>query len=321
MPDHLEAQLIGYLLNALEEEEREQLEAELAQRPGLRRRVRQLKEFFEVLDKTREDWIPPARLVARTCALVARERECQARQNGRGGAAVISASSRSASEVGRRSGKFGFQWAPLGDYWAGERSSWSLLDLLASCVVGFLLAALLLPALVETRFHHQVVACQENLHRLYTALGHYHTLYPEVGLAAISSGQDVPASGVTLVSLQHFGYVPQYCPGWSVKKVGQDAQGSTEVANRAAQWGYACVPLCLSPSSAQINGEVGGLPTTVIWRDARVFGVCGSRSWNHMGRGENWLFADGHVQFVPQSAVVTWERTSLQSVVEQVSIK
>jgi len=320
MPDHPEAQLIGYLLDALDEEEREQLEAELAQRPGLRRRLRQLKEFFEVLDKTREEWAPPPGLVARTCALVAQERQRLARPNGWGGAAVVSAGSRNAAGLGRRSGKFSFQWAPLGDYWAGERSSWSLLDLFASCVVILLLAALLLPALVETRFHHQVVACQENLHRLYTALGHYHTLHPEVHLAGIT-GQDAPFPAVDFPSLEHFGYIPQCCPGWCVKKVGQDTEGPIEVASLGGQMGYASAPFSLSPFSSQMHGETVGLPTTVIWRDARVTSVCGSRSLNHMGRGENWLFADGHVQFVPQSAVLTWERPPFQSVVEQVSIK
>ncbi|ASV74207.1 hypothetical protein THTE_1605 [Thermogutta terrifontis] len=320
MPDHLEAQLIGYLLNALDEEEREQLEAELAQRPGLRRRLRQLKEFFEVLDKTREEWIPPEGLVTRTCALVARDRVRCGQPNGRSGPVAARAVAGNASGATYRSGKVGFRWAPLGDHWAGERSSWSLLDLLASCVVIFLLATLLLPALVETRFHHQVVACQENLHRLYTALGHYHTLHPEVRLAALN-GQDVPFVALGAPSLVHFGYEPQGCPGWSVKQVGREIPGETELASLGSPMGYACAPWSLSPSSPQIDGEMVSLPSTVICRDARVASVCGSRSWNHMGRGENWLFADGHVQFVPQPAVVAWERPTFQTMVEQVSIK
>lgn len=320
MLDRSEAQLIGFLLNALEDEEREQVQRELARRPEWRRKLRRLRRFFRLLEEARGDFVPPPDLVERTCRLVARDRVVAQKRCG----AMAHPGTACLGDGGQDRpprtwiGVVGFRWAPLSDHWSGDRSAWSPLDLLSAAIVTLLLLAILFPALVETRFRYQVTACQENFHRLYGTLSDYAGLSPTRELA------DVAGDAVSLVSLMGgpMAKTPLLgCPGWchgpSTKAQKEHAPGGgTEQPGKASSSvsGYALAGFTLSPTGAD-RSEMSLHPAAVvIWRDARVFDGCNLRCWNHFGRGENWLFADGHVQFMPQAAINDWERRSTQLV-------
>lgn len=320
MLDRSDAQLIGYLLNALEDQEREQVETQLARQPEWRRKLRRLKRFFSLLEEARQDFTPPPDLVERTCRLVARYRLME---RNRGAEIAQSPSARldPGSELRperARIGVVGFRWAPLADHWSGDRSSWSALDLVSAFFVALLLFAILLPALMETRFRYHVAACQENFHQFYGTLAESASLSPTQELA------DVSGQAISLVSsLRGSASHPPFrgCPGWfgGPRAKHRDEPGPIE-GNESPRTlspslsGYAQAGFSLSPASPSRTDISLHPAAIVIWRDARIFDGCTVRCWSHFGRGENWLFADGHVQFMPQPAIQDWERRANQLV-------
>ncbi len=64
-------QLLGYLLEALEPDERHRLEAELLQDPTLQRDLEELNDSLEPLRLTEGPPEPPAGLAERTCQMIA----------------------------------------------------------------------------------------------------------------------------------------------------------------------------------------------------------------------------------------------------------
>lgn len=311
MPDCSDAQLIGFLLNALQDEEREQLAAELSRRPELRRRLRQLRDLFWLLEESREDFSPPPDLLRRTCALVAQERL----QTEVARAYVVSCgTSRTAPSWS------GFRWAPLSDHWAADQPRWSILDLTVACMVVTLLFAILLPALAEMRFQYQVAICRDNLQRFYLNLAKHRDLHPDFDLSK-RDPQDVRfAALLALTGSAERLFLP--CPGSRLRTLQAslaDSDGFSEpdwagyapLTKTAAVYPQTLFTAGLSEPSpaADLLSEA-----TLICRDARVFDGCNVRSWNHSGRGENWLFADGHVRFVPQQAIPGWATDSARLV-------
>src|SRR5688572_30699563 len=67
-PSH--EQILGYVVGALEPDQREQFERELAKSPELARQVELLAERLEPLEHARETEAPRAGLASRTCAFV-----------------------------------------------------------------------------------------------------------------------------------------------------------------------------------------------------------------------------------------------------------
>jgi len=64
-------QLLGYLLEALEPDERHRLEAELLQDPTLQRDLEELNDSLEPLRLTEDPPEPPTGLAERTCQMIA----------------------------------------------------------------------------------------------------------------------------------------------------------------------------------------------------------------------------------------------------------
>lgn len=298
MLDCSTTQLIGYLLNALDDEEREQIEQELARRPELRKKLERLKKRLRCLDFGRIEVSPPPGLAARTCQLVLQERHRW--PTGRAVAHTVGIGKLVRNERG-----CGFRLSPLGDYWAGQGTSWSFADLAVGTLVVLIVVSLLFPALAEVRFRSRVLACRDNCRELYQAIHQYQDLKgmpgPEgivrANLAIAGLPQANPLIGPTL----------RPCPG-AVVDTDVDLFQESEpfepavfsFDNRAHRALVGYLPMIDSSEGWILSSEQLSLAALPLWRDRPHPRDCEGWSWNHEARGENWLFADGHVVFLPR---------------------
>ncbi len=158
-------ELLAYLLNDLDDEQRSRIEARLESDPVWRHELERLRSYMgEARDtSTGETDTPPEDLVHRTCLFVK-----QASAQGALSPAVLPASLTESQDAA-----------------APKNRRWTFLDM--SVVAGLMLvmASLLLPALRESREAARRLKCQENLHRLGFALAQF----------AEQSGGQLPAIG------------------------------------------------------------------------------------------------------------------------------
>lgn len=205
--------LLGYLLDALEPEEKRELERRLSIDPELRRDLELLRRSLEPLDGSSSLFDPPAGLAGRTCEWISslsgelapisdadrafpRDRSPEVgnpeSRNPENGARVPdSPTDKSLGLRGSRekldpreaiSSRF-LASQPL-EPAAYSRRRWTLAD--ATVTAGIFVAASLLffPVLASMRYQSRVTACREKMHRLGTALIDYSRvhgdLFPEV---------------------------------------------------------------------------------------------------------------------------------------------
>jgi hypothetical protein len=203
MTDSIQHDLLGYLLDALEPEEREFVEAEMERDPQLRDQLETLRRGLLVLRD--EPCEPPAGLAARTCDFVARERQTIAQRE------LQPLGSTSAERNGQSAEKKGAR-EPLGP----SSRSWRPIDIavaLAVCVAG---AALVFPWLHASRVNAQIAACANKLRDIGLALTGYserhNALFPQVA----ESG-NLATAGVYAPTLVDAGFLTNprsvVCPG------------------------------------------------------------------------------------------------------------
>ena len=138
--------LLGYLLGALEPTEHEMVEARLAEDPALQDDLMRLRSKVAPLaaDIDSEEYEPPAGLAARTCNFVA---------------------ARSA----RTAAAFSAELAPA--------SAWRLQDLLVAGGICIAASLLLFPAISNSQSKARLMACQNNLREIGTALTSYSQVH------------------------------------------------------------------------------------------------------------------------------------------------
>lgn len=318
--------LLGYLLDALEPEEKRELERRLSTDPDLRRDLELLRRSLEPLDGTSSLIDPPAGLARRTCdwinelsgelAPISDEHRAFPRDSKPADDADHSPSPNEASPASRRnraqlepraaiSSRFlaSQEFEPSGD----SRRRWTFAD--ATVTVGIFVAASLLffPVVASMRDQSRVALCREKMHRLGVALIDYSRahgdLFPEV-----------PQSG----PLGHAGiYAPRLhqahlladagdvvCPGRSTEPLDHiPTIDELEHADSAAldkltrtmggSYGYAL--------GYVENGEYRfarnrNRPTFALLADAPKDHALGSL--NHGCGGQNVFYEDGHVSFL-----------------------
>ncbi|HOP78583.1 MAG: hypothetical protein WBH86_02885 [Thermogutta sp.] len=319
MPDCSPAQLIGYLLNALDEEEREEIEQELVRCPELRKKLQRLKRRLAVLELGRREIAPPPGLADRTCQFVFQSCGCLAIRHTTKATSPALPASRDVA---------GFRLSPLSDYLGGHGANWSFADLVVSALVVLIVVSLLFPALAEVRFRSRVLACRENYRELYQAVHQYQNVNALAGAAGIAQANFAVAKQFLTPPLSWSAI--RRCPGMVVESSVNDGSRSVKVSESWVEsetafdrefggvlLGYSPVIHTASLGSA-IPYEQVSLAAIPLWRDSPHPRDCQGWSWNHEGRGENWLFADGHVAFLPRHR--TNERpTVLQAVISSVS--
>ncbi|HMC11085.1 MAG TPA: hypothetical protein VKH44_07335 [Pirellulaceae bacterium] len=278
--------LLGYLLQSLAPDEHEQVEAELNQNPTLRAEMRRLEACLGQigLGDEPERLEPPAGLAARTCQFVAAQ---TSQTVTRAGALVIHGAERE------------------------RRFTWS--DFVTTAAVVVAAASLFFPALSFSRFQAQIATCQNQLRLIGFGLHEYSDRQPDHSFPGPEVEGNRAAAGIVaplLVSRKLADSRMFLCPASSVlhdiadfrvplpeeldRAVGQElkAMKRSMGGDYGFNMGYVEDGKLLRACNARRGGYVlaGDAPSNSQPR--RVSG-------NHRGRGQNVLYEDGRVQFLP----------------------
>jgi len=294
MADCVEEQLLGYLLGALEAPERESVEEQLENDPELRCQLERIRQTLRLLRTTRRDFAAPAGLAERTCRFVAAHPQPPA------------APPSEASPLKRKPAAAAV--APAASI---SRFSWQ--DL--AVAVGILAAAtlLIIPAIEQSRFNAQVAVCRDNLQQLGLALAQYSQMHHGYFPPVPQRGR-LAAAGICVPMLLYGGYLdsPQcvVCPGSplagnrqfripSLDEL-QAVAGQQELDRlRSLMGGSYGYPLGFVENGRYHPARNLQRPFFALVADAPSSDLPGYQSLNHGGRGQNVLFEDFHVQFLP----------------------
>ncbi len=286
MAEYAQEQLFGYLLDALEDDERQQLHNQLARDPELRQQLESLKAVLGPMELTREPIEPPPGLARRTCHQVAV-------QNARPApAARLHAMRPDASLDG---GPARFSW----------------LDVAAAA--GILVAASLLifPAIQNSRIQARTAQCAQNLHSIYQGLAHYSEAFGGF-LPSAPPSDRLAVSGGFAPILQSTGYLNDprqlLCPGSPMADLPEFTVPSAEqIRSMPEGEQLEAVLALLAPSYSMSLGyeqddRFQGLRNMGRSDFALISDVPASQSRdfhsdNHAG-GQNVLFEGGNVRYV-----------------------
>jgi prepilin-type processing-associated H-X9-DG protein len=295
----MEEFFIDYLLDALDERARRQLEAHLTQHPEARKKLALLKQALEPLAADADAPAPPPQLVERTLAKIAAHICTDRRGNDLPLAPPVSPAT-----------------LPMGRSW------WRRADVLvAACLLVTIVGVglIILGRLRAPDSGALLVECKNNLRQYYIALQKYHEQNGKFPDIAKQSPRDV--AGIFVPILADAGTLPASasirCPGIGSPMSCQFTLASLrtmsddEFALRSP-----CLALCYAYSLGYRDetgayhgpGDIphGSWSQTPIMADRPpAEGILSnegslSNSMNHGGTGQNVLFADGHVQFLPK---------------------
>jgi prepilin-type processing-associated H-X9-DG protein len=286
---------IGYLLDALDERDKRQVETYLEQHPDAQEKLALLKQALEPLAADQAAPTAPPQLVERTLARIA-EHICTPQhqtENLPQAPAVSPASLSTPSSMWRRADV-----------------------LVAACL---LLAVVGVALVIQARMRGPssealLVECKNNLRQFYGALQTYrdqHGKFPDIA----QEGAPRDVAGIFVPILQDAGTLPATasirCPGIGSPLSCQLTLSSLREMN-ADDFGQSspCLSMCYAYSlgyrdEAGVYHGPGDLPKgswsqTPIMADRPPSEGMEGNSINHGGAGQNVLFADGHVQFLPQ---------------------
>jgi anti-sigma factor RsiW len=286
--------LLGYLLGALEDDERAAVEEQLRGSAKLRRRLASLRRQIELLRGASCEFQPPPGLARRTCHFIAAFAEAPSGQP-------------SATAASRATPLPAPVQLPSGGSWR-----WSDVSVMAGIMVTAVL--LVFPAIQSSRFRARVTACQENLQQLGTALvqysEHHGKYFPQVPQQG-----NLAAAGIYAPALLSDGLLdsPQrvLCPGSSLAADRsfqvpsldqlQAASGRELGRLRSIMGGSYGYSLGYVENGRYVSTCNLSRPTFALMADAPSDTLPGFQSENHGGRGQNVLFEDGHVRFLTSS--------------------
>jgi hypothetical protein len=273
----LDDNLIGYLLDGLDEETRAEVEAQLQSSPEARRRLNQLRLALEPLAADKDEVAPPAGLAVRTIARVA-EYCCRELPH-----------------------------APMPPPAAAvTRSWWRRADVLIAASLLLTALGIGIPAVLHVRGTHAITQCQNNLRQYHTALQAYHDRHGK--FPDIAAHQPHDAAGLVVPILVSAGVWPENisvrCPGngpatqcpMTLDQV--TALSPQEFLHKAAD-----LAPCYAYSLGYLDdaGAYHGLTRAdshvALMADCPPPGAGPGNSRNHGGTGQNILFSDGSVRF------------------------
>jgi prepilin-type processing-associated H-X9-DG protein len=301
MTDSTHQQLLGHLLDALDDDEQRWLDARLEYDEERRLELARWRRRLAPLEALRPDFEPPPWLAEWTCRLVA------------------AFGSPPPPTVRPRVGMTPQPIAPSRMPQIGWR------DVTAVGLVLLTALALLLPAINNSRFYARLTSCQDGLRQIGLALTEYSHRdgdpLPRLAAGGRLTGAGVYAAGLLRNQLASDAG-RRLCPDVWLAVQEEPAHAfsrSLRVAVRqlGPQW-------LRGPQSADIDpidlsngwpgtrrdGTTGGLgnlspAAQALLADAPSVDLPGQTIASHGGRGRNVFFADGHVEFVP--CTVTWD--------------
>jgi hypothetical protein len=292
MSHPVEEQLLGYVMGALDDSEREQVQESLKTDPRLRRGLAAAQRSLKPLRAARLFFAPPPGLAERTCRFVALHAAAESKGPAQPSRPVISPLTVSAGWMGR------VRW----------------LDLVMAVGLWLAAALLVLPAIHGSRFSSQLAACQDNLRKVGFALQNYSQRHQDLFPLVPPQGR-LAVAGIYAPTLLRGGFLTEsrtvVCPSSSLSGAARFRVPSLDELANAAQdelprlrcavggsYGY-----CLGHLR---NGVYEGTrnrqrPRFALISDAPSRDQAGHQSLNHGGRGQNVLFEDNHVNFLTSS--------------------
>jgi hypothetical protein len=280
-------QLLGFLLDALEPEERQQVESELQQDAQLQRDLELLDECLEPLRAVDVPIEPPANLAARTCALIERKGRDVAQPALHSYAPLSGA----ASEVSFCANRM------------------TLADTVVAAGIGLAAALLLFPAIQYSREAALCNGCKNKLREIGIATAEYCQMHDDY-LPSIPPGA---TAGIYAVYLQDGEYIDgegwNHCPGAALRSPCravyipsfdelEQARGETLINYQRSMGGdYASTLHYVEGGRFRCRTNRGCSMLPIM---ADVPGTISGalRSTSHGGCGQNVLHMDGHVRFI-----------------------
>ena len=310
MNNPLQEELLGYVLGALDAQEQRDLQKRIDQAPELEDQLLEIKASIVPLE-----WLdtsdPPPGLARRTCEMVARYRDQVEPPNDDVSPVSLAAAGTSSEKRADRSGTARLSSSAVDERRSMFRpSSWSLTDFMVTTAILVIVVGLLFPAVSYSRYHSHVMACQNNMRQVGTALMRYSESHRGQFVEIPRSGP-LSASGCFAPILKSSGLIEDdqlfTCAG-----VGTDAP---PVHIPSIEQVHAATGEQLNHLRRTMGGHFGytmgycdcqqyhppqnmGRSYVVLLADMPSLHLEGRRSANHGGRGQNCLFEDGHVAFV-----------------------
>jgi hypothetical protein len=294
MAENAQEQLLGYLLDALEDDERRQIREDLSRDPQLRQQLETLRAMLGSMEPTREPVEPPPGLARRTCRFVAaRAAEPETRHDPRpAGAGRLHAMRADASLDG-----------------GATRFSW--LDLAAAAGILVVASLLIFPALQNSRVQARINGCAQNLHSIHQAVTQYGEAFAG-WLPTAPPNDRLGVGGGFAAVIQSTGYLADprqlLCPGSPMADLPQFAVPSPEHI-RTMPEGPELETALVSVGGSytmSMGYEEGdrfqglrylGRNDFALISDAPDPNLPNFRSHNH-ARGQNILFEGGNVQYI-----------------------
>ena len=303
--------LLDYLMDALEDGDRQRVEKALRSDPTLQQELETLRESLEPLDVYRGDFDPPDGLADATCQLVAEHRTRN--ETATAASPTVSPSAVPSTARAARLSSPAAQLAEVPRLTEApeppaRRSRWTFSDL--SVAGGVLIAAglLLVPAIDQSRSASHRTTCQNNLSEVGRAAIEYSGLHELGYFPEIAADGNLAAAGVFPVRLLDAGLLSSprqlVCPtsrlAHHLAQGGQlpatpsldelrKAKGKQLLRYHLTMGGDYAYPLGNMENEAFQTGRNLHRPSFPIVADApRV---------NHGGSGQNVLSEDGSVRW------------------------
>jgi len=278
--------LFGYLLDALEAEEHEQVEAGLQADERLRQDMELLRRGLSPLAYDKDSLEVPDGLADRVCCRVA--------------------------DYAQRATPRSMMHEPP----AATSRHWSMQDLFVAAGIVIAASLLFFPAVSHSRFNARIAGCQNNLRMIGNSLTHYSqqhgNFFPNVPLSG-----NLASAGVFAPKLLDSGFLD--CPRWLVCPSSALA-GKGEFKVPSCSELKAASPEQLKKLRGILSGSYGyslgyeeggkyrvpkngNRSTYAVMSDSPNRQSKGYQSTNHGGLGQNVWFEDGHVEFLRDGMV------------------
>ena len=306
-------QLLGYLLGALEDTEREQVEAALKVNRDLQRELELLSQGLEPLRLLPADYPPPPYLTERTCQFIAAfsiQSLAGAPLPGQRDGVGLPPDKASSGRVPQDPTPLpaSFHTEP-----PGPSARWSAADIMVVFGVFLCASVLFVPAVVHSRTNSRLLACQNNLRELGVALVKYSQLDPDGFFPSLWNNGELGKAGLYATKLTQAGLLESpstlLCP--ATPQAAEPAQYHVPTAQELAQARGAS----LANLQATMGGSYGynlgyvedgtyhsirnqSRPHYALMSDAPSLHLEGRRSNNHGSCGQNVLYEDGHAGYL-----------------------
>ncbi|MDA1049140.1 MAG: DUF1559 domain-containing protein [Planctomycetota bacterium] len=286
MNDQIREQLLGYLLGALDDAERIDVEQQLAANPDWRDELESIALTLEPLAETYEEFDPPAGLAERTCSLIAARTTVT--PAGKGLHPATRAETRG-------------------------RNRWSMADAVVMAGICLAGAMLFFPAISQSRYAARLQACQNNLRELGLALIDYSEKAGQGYFPAVPVEGNRAVAGIYAPVLLDAGYLTDesklICPSsalaprmdvWELPSLDEidQASGRTLILIQRSIGGSYGYNLGVVINGRHLAPRNFGRTYFALMADAPSLLLAGHRSTNHGGRGDNILYEDGHIRYV-----------------------